>query len=244
MTTGSPDLTIDSVSVAFGPVLALERASATLPPGTVTGLIGPNGSGKSTLIRTIAGVIRPRSGRVLYRGEPLNLRRTSVAHVPQAREVDWDFPLSACDVVMMGRYRRIGWLRRPGRAERERVETALAEVGLYGLGDRHICQFSGGQQQRIFLARALVQQPEIVLLDEPMTGIDVTTRRAINDLIRRFADQGAVVLLATHDLDEVQTVCDRLICLNRRVVAAGPIESVYTPEILRATFGGQVAVFS
>jgi len=164
--------------------------------------------------------------------------------VPQAEEVNWDFPLSAHDVVMMGCYPDVGWLRRPGAAEQQRVRAALGRLGLAELDERHISQFSGGQQQRIFLARALVQEPRIVLLDEPLTGVDVANRAVLHTMLREWADAGCVVLMATHDLDEVRDICDAVLCLKRRVVAYGPTATTFTPDILRATFGGQVAVFT
>jgi manganese/zinc/iron transport system ATP- binding protein len=209
----------------------------------VTGLIGPNGGGKSSLIKTVAGVLSPSEGRVMFEGAPLRQSRTRIAYVPQAREVNWDFPLSALDLVLMGRSREIGWVRRPGAADRERAEAALERLGLAGAGGRHISQFSGGQQQRLFLARALVQDPQIVLLDEPLTGLDVTTRAIIHELVREAAANGAAVLIASHDLEEVRVICDRLICVNREVLASGPTDEVFTPATLRATFGGRVAVF-
>lgn len=236
-------LQFDGLTVSYGHVVALREVTAGVEPGTVVGLIGPNGSGKSTLIKAVAGVVRPRAGEILYAGRPLRQERTRIAYVPQAREVDWDFPLSARDAVLMGRYRSVGWFRRPGRGDRALADGALGELGLDGLGDRHISQFSGGQQQRIFLARALVQEPEIVLFDEPMTGVDVGTRATINEKIRAFADAGAIVLLATHDLQEVQAVCDSLLCLRTEMVAYGPVDEVFHPDILRRAFGGQLAIF-
>lgn len=166
-----------------------------------------------------------------------------VAFVPQREEVNWDFPVTARDVVLMGRYAALGWLRRPGRDDRERADAALERLGLGGLGHRHISQFSGGQQQRIFLARALVQEPRLVLLDEPFTGIDVQNRAIFHELIRGFAAGGVSVLVATHDLDEVRETTTHVLCLNRDMVAFGPTRTTFTPANLRATFGGQVAVF-
>jgi len=239
-----PTLELHDVSVRYGQLLALEHVSVQMPSGAVTGLIGPNGSGKSTLIKTIAGEITTHDGELTWDGQPLDRRRTRIAYVPQARGVDWDFPLSALDVVLMGRSRAAGWFGRYSDADRAAALAALDRLGCSGAAGRHISQFSGGQQQRLFLARALVQEPEIVLLDEPMTGLDVTTRQITHDLVLEFAAGGAAVIIATHDLEEVRSLCDRLVCLNRRVVAHGPTEAVFTPEILRATFGGQVAVFA
>lgn len=237
-------LVITDLSVAYGALVALSSVTATIEPGTVVGVIGPNGGGKSTLLKAIAGIAQPRSGSISLGGKRLRQRDAHIAYVPQSEEVNWDFPLSAHDVVMMGRYRSIGWGRLPGKEDARQVDAALERVGLAGLGDRHISQFSGGQQQRIFLARALVQRPEIVLLDEPMTGIDVRNRSVLHDMIREFGASGAIVLVATHDLDEVQQNTDTILCVNQRMIAYGPTRTTFTPENMRATFGGQVAIFA
>ncbi len=217
--------------------------NARVPPGAITGVIGPNGSGKSTLLKAVAGVLRPHGGEVLLDGAPMRGQAAHIAFVPQREEVNWDFPVTARDVVLMGRYASLGWLRRPGRDDRARTDAALERLGLGGLGHRHISQFSGGQQQRIFLARALVQEPRLVLLDEPFTGIDVQNRAIFHELIRGFAAGGVSVLVATHDLDEVRETTTHVLCLNRDMVAFGPTPTTFTPANLRATFGGQVAVF-
>lgn len=242
--TGGKALKLQNLSVAYGQTVALEDVRATVDSGTVVGVIGPNGSGKSTLLKAIAGVLEPQAGRILYGDSPLRQSETSIAYVPQSDEVSWDFPLSIRDVVMMGRYRSIGWLRRPGAGDRQRVDAALARLGLEEMADRHISQCSGGQQQRIFLARTLVQDPDIVLFDEPTTGIDAANREILHGMIGDFANAGAIVLVATHDLDEVQHVSDTILCLNRRMVAYGPTATTFTPETLRAAFGGKIAVFT
>lgn len=243
MNEASPLLQLNGVGVHYGANAALLGVQASVPTGAVLGLIGPNGSGKSTLLKTIAGVLKPSAGEILLKGEPIRNSASSVAFVPQREEVNWDFPVSAKDVVLMGSYRSLGWLRRPGSADRERAEAALARLGLAGMEHRHISQFSGGQQQRVFLARAMVQDPRVVLLDEPFTGVDVKNRAVFHEAIREFAQRGITVLIATHDLDEVRETTDLVMCLNRRMVAFGPTESTFTPSNLRATFGGQVAVF-
>lgn len=236
-------LSIEHLTVRYGHILALDDVSVEIPGGAVTGIIGPNGGGKSTLIKSIAGEVPGFKGSLLVDGRPLDRKRTRIAYVPQAREVNWDFPLSARDLVMMGRSRDLGWFRWPSPSDEEAVEAALERLGLGGAGDRHISQFSGGQQQRLFLARAVVQQPDIVLLDEPMTGLDVMTRETIHAMIAEFVAAGAVVILATHDLEEVQILCDHLLCLDHRVVAFGPTATTYTSDNMRATFRGRVAVF-
>ncbi len=236
-------LTVEDLSVRYNHIQALDAVSVRFQSGSVTGIIGPNGGGKSTLIKAIAGEVTDTSGRIQVEGKRLDRTRTRIAYVPQAREVNWDFPLSARDLVMMGRARDIGWFRWPRATDIAAVDAALDRLGLAGCGERHISQFSGGQQQRLFLARAVVQHPAIVLLDEPMTGLDVTTRETIHGLIAEFVASGAAVIMATHDLDEVQAICDHLICLDRRGIAAGPTPTTFNADNLRATFGGRIAVF-
>lgn len=230
--------------MSYGALVALHGVSMSVEPGNVVGVIGPNGSGKSTLLKAIAGIVPVRHGSIDLHGSRLRQRGASIAYVPQSDDVNWDFPLSAHDVVLMGSYPAIGWLRRPTRDDRHRADAALERVGLSGMQQRHISQFSGGQQQRIFLARAIVQRPKIVLLDEPMTGIDVRNRTVLHDMIREFSASGAIVMMSTHDLDEVQQLSDSILCLNRRMVAYGPTAETFTPDNLRAAFGGQVAIFT
>ncbi|MCC6383061.1 MAG: ABC transporter ATP-binding protein [Dehalococcoidia bacterium] len=236
-------LAVEGLVAGYGRGFQLAGVSFRVEPGSVVGVIGPNGSGKSTLLKAIAGVLPRSAGRITLAGESLRRFAARVAFVPQREEVNWEFPVTANDVVLMGRYRATGWLRWPGPGERRRAEEALAELGLAGMGGRHISAFSGGQQQRVFLARALVQDPLVVLLDEPFTGVDAANRAVFHEAIQRFARAGAVVLMATHDLDEVTAACSHVCCLNQRLVAFGPTATTYTPATLRATFGGRVAVF-
>jgi ABC-type Mn2+/Zn2+ transport system ATPase subunit len=235
---------VEGVETGYPGGFTLAGVSFRAGPGDIVGVIGPNGGGKSTLLKAIAGVLPLHAGTITLGGESIRKYAARVAFVPQREEVNWDFPVTARDVVLMGRYRSAGWLRRPGRHDRARAEAALERLGLGGMGDRHISQFSGGQQQRIFLARALVQEPLVVLLDEPFTGVDAPNREVFNEAIRDFASAGVLVLMATHDLDEVVATCTHVCCVNRRLVAFGPTATTYTPSILRATFGGQVAVFA
>lgn len=237
-------LVLNDVEAGYGSTFVLSGISFRAARGEVVGLIGPNGGGKSTLLKAIAGVIPLRSGTVAFDGRPLRDLTGRVAFVPQRDDVNWEFPATALDVVLMGRYRSAGWLRRPGRKDRELAREALARLGLEGKEGRHISQFSGGQQQRIFLARAMVQDPVIVLLDEPFTGIDQANRELFHAAIRDFAERGCVILMATHDLDEVASACSSVACINNRLVAFGPTETTYTAEVLRTTFGGRVAVFA
>ncbi|MGI8925269.1 MAG: metal ABC transporter ATP-binding protein [Tepidiformaceae bacterium] len=237
-------LEVHELSVGYGSVFQMDGIAFAAAPGDIVGVIGPNGGGKSTLLKAIAGVLPPRRGQILLGGDEARAHASEIAFVPQREEVNWDFPVTALDVALMGRYRSAGWFRRPSGAERARARAALEQLGLAGMGGRHISQFSGGQQQRIFLARAMAQEPRVVLLDEPFTGIDAENRAVFHGAIADFAAAGVVVLMATHDLDEVSETCTHVCCLNRRLVAYGPTATTYTPEVLRATFGGQVAVFS
>ncbi|MGE3077082.1 MAG: metal ABC transporter ATP-binding protein [Dehalococcoidia bacterium] len=241
--SASNALVLRDLSVSYGSVTAVAGVDANVPAGVVVGIIGPNGSGKSTLLKAIAGVLPLASGDVLLGGQPIRARAARIAYVPQREEVNWDFPVSAHDVVLMGRYRSIGWLKWPGSDDRSRANSALERLGLGGMGHRHISQFSGGQQQRVFLARAMVQDPDLVLLDEPFTGIDVTNREVFHSAIREFANAGVTVLVATHDLDEVRATTDYVLCLNREMTAFGPTAETFNPDTLRRTFGGQIAVF-
>ena len=238
-------LSVRDLDLGYSSGFRLSGVSFDAAPGDVVGLIGPTGSGKSTLLKAIAGVLQPRAGTIELGGRPLRTLAARIAFVPQREDVNWDFPVTARDVVRMGRFRPTGWLRWPGRDDNARVETALHRLGLGGMSGRHISQFSGGQQQqRIFLARAMVQDPLVVLLDEPFTGIDAENREVFHGAIRDFASSGAIVLMATHDLDEVAATCSHVGCLNGRLVAYGPTAETFTPAILRATFGGRVAVFA
>ncbi|OAI40764.1 hypothetical protein AYO38_05200 [bacterium SCGC AG-212-C10] len=214
-------LRLEGVRVGYGSTFQLSGVSFAAGPGDVVGLIGPNGGGKSTVLKAIAGVLRTLSGSIQLQGQPIRTVADRVAFVPQREEVNWDFPVTAEDVVLMGRYRKTGWLRRPGKADRMLADAALERMGLAGLGSRHISQFSGGQQQRIFLARAIVQEPSVVLLDEPFTGIDAENRAILHTIIQGFSRDGVIVLMATHDLDEVTTTCTAVCCLNRRQVCEG-----------------------
>lgn len=237
-------LRLHGIAAGYGYALAIRDVTADIPPGTVVGVIGPNGAGKSTLLKAIAGVLPLRSGAVELEGQDVRSHPDRVAFVPQREEVNWEFPVTARDVVLMGRYRSLGWLRWPGRADRRRAQDALDHLGLGGMGGRHISQFSGGQQQRVFLARALVQQPRAVLLDEPFTGIDAPNRAIFHGVIRDLSSSGVIVLVATHDLEEVRSTTDAVLCVNRRMIAYGPTSETFTPGVLRATFGGEVAVFA
>ncbi len=235
-------LEVAGLTTGFGTTFVLSDVTFAAPLGSVVGIIGPNGSGKSTLLKAIAGVLPLRSGAILLDGAPLRSQPLAVAFVPQREQVNWDFPVTALDVVLMGRYRRTGWVRRPGRGDRDLAMQALATLGLAGKEHRHISEFSGGQQQRIFLARAVVQQPRLVLLDEPFTGVDAENRAVLHRVIADLAARGAIVLMATHDLDEVTSTCSHVAAMRGRLVAYGPTRETFVEPVLRATFGGEIAL--
>ncbi|TJZ86197.1 manganese/iron ABC transporter ATP-binding protein [Paracoccus hibiscisoli] len=224
---------------------ALAKASFTVPQGSVTALVGVNGAGKSTLFKALMDLLPHASGRVQILGLPVRqaLAGNMVAYVPQAEEVDWTFPVLVQDVVMMGRYGHMGFLRRPRAADRQAVTNALTRVGLTDMRDRQIGELSGGQKKRVFLARALAQEARVILLDEPFTGVDVQTEQTIITLLRQMRDEGRVMLVSTHDLGSVPEYCDRVVLVKGTVLASGPTETTFTPANLRQAFGGTLRHF-
>jgi manganese/zinc/iron transport system ATP- binding protein len=235
-------LHVEDLTVSYDRQPALWDIDLDIPPGVLAGIVGPNGAGKSTLIKAVLGLVVPVAGHVRLFGQRYRDIRRAVAYVPQRSTVDWDFPATVLDVVTMGLYGRLGWLRRPGRAERVAALEALEQVAMRDYAGRQINQLSGGQQQRVFIARALVQQADIYFLDEPMAGVDATTERAIVEILKGLRDAGRTVVVVHHDLQTVRSYFDWLVMLNLRVVAQGPVEAVYTAENLRAAYGGQVAL--
>ncbi|MAR71986.1 MULTISPECIES: metal ABC transporter ATP-binding protein [unclassified Halomonas] len=239
-----PDLAlhVEDLTVSYHGKPVLWDIDFDVPPGVMAAIVGPNGAGKSTLIKSILGLVPSVAGHVTLHGRPYRQARRRVGYVPQRSTVDWDFPTTAQDVVGMGLYGRLGWLRRPGRRERHEAMQALEMVGMDGFADRQISQLSGGQQQRVFLARALVQKADVYFLDEPMAGVDATTERAIVDILRRLRDQGKTVIVVHHDLQTVRSYFDWMLMLNVRVIAQGPVNDVYTADNLRRAYGGQIAL--
>ena len=219
---------------------ALFDTSFEIPTGTVTALVGVNGAGKSTLFKAIMGFVPIAKGTITLLGRDVGeaLRQNMVAYVPQSEEVDWAFPVLVEDVVMMGRYGHMGWLRRPSSVDHEAVDAALDRVGMSEYRKRQIGELSGGQRKRVFLARALAQDGQIILLDEPFTGVDVKTEEQIVALLRELRDEGRVMLVSTHNLGSVPEFCDRTILVKRTVLAFGPTETTFTPENLEVAFGG------
>jgi manganese/iron transport system ATP-binding protein len=240
------DLRVDHVTVRYpNGQEALRDASFVLTGGTICGLVGVNGSGKSTLFKAIMDFVRPVSGQVLIGGRPVRaaLRDNLVAYVPQAEEVDWSFPVSVWDVVMMGRYGYMNFLRIPCAEDRQIVQESLARVGMADFQERQIGELSGGQKKRVFLARALAQRSRVILLDEPFTGVDVKTETAIIELLRVLRGEGHLMLVSTHNLGSVPEFCDQVVLVNRTVLAAGPTDQVFTVDNLTRAFGGVLRHF-
>jgi manganese transport system ATP-binding protein len=234
-------ITVDNISVTYSNArLALYNASCYVQPGTITGLVGPNGGGKSTLFKAIMGFLSPSQGRVHLDGLSVAKaqKQQLMAYVPQSDDVDWNFPISVFEVVMMGRYGHMNRLRIPSREDRRIVMESLERVGMSEFRQVQIGELSGGQKKRAFLARSLAQRSQVILLDEPFTGVDVKTEKRIVNLLLQLRDEGHTVLVSTHDLASISTFCDRVILINQTILAAGTTAETFTPENLSMTFGG------
>jgi len=246
MSAARPLVAVEGLSVVYSNGnVAVEGASFTLDAGSICALVGINGSGKSTLFKTLMGFVQPSRGKVTIDGGPVIAARkqNQIAYVPQTEEVDWNFPVSVRDVVLMGRYGRMNFLRIPGAGDKRIARESLERVEMWELRRRQIGELSGGQKKRVFLARALAQQGRILLLDEPFTGVDVKTEAAIIDLLRELRASGHLILVSTHNLGAVPEYCDHAVILNRRVLAAGPLAEVFTEENLTEAFGGRLRHF-
>ncbi len=237
-----PVIELDGVRVAYRGRVALEDIHLKVHCGERVAVIGPNGAGKTTLFKAILGLVPLSAGRIRLFGGEVKRGCMRVGYVPQREAVNWDFPITVAEVVMLGRYGRLGWLRQPDAADWAAVYEALAQVEMEAFAERQIGQLSAGQQQRVFIARALAQEAEVLLLDEPFTGVDVTTQHTLFELIAHFRRKGCAVLVATHDLNTVMGNFDRVLCLNRRAVAYGPPEEVFNASVLSETYGGQLVV--
>lgn len=243
---GMASIAVEGVTVRYANgVTAVTDASFALGAGTICALVGINGSGKSTLFKTLMGFLKPARGSVSIAGLPVGqaLKRGLVAYVPQAEEVDWTFPVLVEDVVMMGRYGHMGLLRIARQADREAVDQALARVNMLEFRTRQIGELSGGQRKRVFLARALAQGGQVILLDEPFTGVDVKTEDAIVALMRELRDEGRLMLVSTHNLGSIPDFCDQVVIINRTVLAAGPTATTFTHDNLQRAFGGALRHF-
>ncbi|HGJ5873109.1 MULTISPECIES: manganese/iron ABC transporter ATP-binding protein [Arsenophonus] len=236
-----PNLIVDNATVTYSNGhTAIYDASFNITGGTICALVGVNGSGKSTLFKTIMGLVSPTKGRVTLNNAAIKtaLKQNIIAYVPQTEEVDWNFPVLVADVVMMGRYSKMGFLRIPSQQDKRIVADAIARVDLTGLEQRQIGELSGGQKKRVFLARALAQEGKVLLLDEPFTGVDVKTENAIIELLRSLRSNGYLILVSTHNLGSVPEFCDQVILVNRTILASGPIETTFTQKNLQLAFGG------
>jgi len=239
--TASTALEIDDLTVAYNSRPAIWDIDLRVPEGVLMAIIGPNGAGKSTLIKAALKLIPRAAGTVQFYGQPYEQVRGLVGYVPQRGSVDWDFPTTVLDVVTMGLYGRLGWMRRPGQKEQAAAMHALEQVGMQDLAERQISQLSGGQQQRTFLARALVQDARIYLMDEPFAAVDAVTERAIITILRELRARGKTVVVVHHDLQTAAEYFDWVTLLNVEVVASGPIAETFTADNLRQTYGGRVA---
>ncbi len=241
-----PGIAINDITVAYrNGTTALKHASFTSPRGSITALVGVNGAGKSTIFKAIMGFVPLAGGSISILGETGRQaqRQNRIAYVPQAEEVDWNFPVLVEDVVMMGRFGHMNLLRIPRPVDHLKVAAALARVDMTGFAKRQIGELSGGQKKRVFLARALAQEGEVILLDEPFTGVDVKTEDAIIALLRALRDEGKVILVSTHNLGSVPEFCDRTVLVKGTVLASGPTEEVFTREKLEEAFGGVLRHF-
>lgn len=239
--TATPALAVHGLTVCYGHASALFSVDYTAPAGAMNAIVGPNGAGKSTLIKAALGIVPRVSGGILFFGQPLPRVRNRVAYIPQRAAIDWSFPATAYDVVAMGMYRQLGWLAPWRRPHRQQVLHCLDQVGMQGFAHHQIGQLSGGQQQRVFMARALAQQADLYILDEPFSGVDAATERAIATLLRRLTDGGKTVICVHHDLSTVADYFQFGLLLNVRNVASGPIRYIFTPENVQETYGGQLA---
>ena len=242
--SSSSPLSVHAMTVAYDRKPVLWDVDYDAPAGRLVAIVGPNGAGKSTLIKGCLGLVPLASGVIEYWGRPLEEVRPRIGYVPQRESVDWEFPVSALDVTLMGRYGRIGWCRPIGRGHRAAARRCLERVGLAGLEHRQIDQLSGGQQQRVFLARALAQEADLYFMDEPFAGVDAATERAIVEVLRELRDSGRTVIVVHHDLQSVPEYFDEVLLLNMRVVAAGPIEQAFTRENLQKTYGGRLTLLA
>ncbi len=235
---------VNDLTVAYNDRPVLWDVDLQVPSGVLMAIAGPNGAGKTTLLKSILGLVRPAAGRIFIHGAPYREQRHMVAYVPQRGSVDWDFPTQVLDVVMMGTYGKLGWLKRPGQKQRGVAMQCLERVGMADFHHRQISQLSGGQQQRVFLARALAQEAQVYLMDEPFQGVDATTERAIIELLRDLRTQGRTVVVVHHDLQTIPEYFDWLALINVRRIASGPVSQVFIPDYLRQTYGGRVAFLS
>lgn len=245
MTKSTPQpaaFSAQQLAVNYDKTPVLWDVTLSVPPGHLVGIVGPNGAGKSTLIKTAMGLLKPIAGKAEFFGQPLKDVRQRVAYVPQRESVDWDFPITVRELVLMGRYGRLGLLQWPRSADYEAVDDYLEMLDMSAYRDRQISELSGGQQQRVFIARALLQEADLYFMDEPFAGIDMASESVIMQLLRDLRTQGKTVLVVHHDLATVESYFDWIIMLNMRLVACGPVREAFTPDTLNLTFGKSYAL--
>ncbi len=235
-------LKVTQLSVAYDKKIVLDKASFQVPCGHLTAIIGPNGAGKSTLLKAILNQLPNKVGHVSILEQPFKAKKLVVGYVPQRNAVDWDFPTTAIDVVLMGRYGHRGLFKRPTKEDQQLAMDALKSVGMDDFAKSSIGQLSGGQQQRVFLARALAQNPEVYFLDEPFAGVDIATEKTIIDILKGLQSKGKSIFVVHHDLQTVEEYFDYTILLNKTIIAAGPTENVFTPALLQQTYGGKLFI--
>lgn len=240
--TAQVSVEVHDVTVAYHRKPVLWDVDVSFPERKLIAIVGPNGAGKSTLLKAILGLVPLASGQVRIFGKPFKQARSLIGYVPQRETVDWDFPVDALDVVLMGRYGRLGWIRRPGKSDREAAMEALRKVGMQDFASRQISQLSGGQQQRVFLARALAQDAMIYFMDEPFAGVDAATEKAIVGVLRELRSSGRTVIAVHHDLQTVPEYFDEVVLLNMRLVAAGPVSTTFNRANLQRTYGGRLTI--
>lgn len=228
---------VEDMTVAYEKKPVLWDIDLKIPKGVLMAIVGPNGAGKSTLIKAMLDLVKPISGKVLFNGADYHSQRRYIGYVPQRESVDWDFPTSVFDVVLMGTYGQIGWIKRPGRKEKEKALDAIKKVGMEEFIDRQISQLSGGQQQRVFLARALVQDADIYFMDEPLQGVDARTEKAIIRILKELRTNGKTVVVVHHDLQTVQEYFDWVTLLNTKIIKYGRVEEVFNEDNLKITYG-------
>jgi len=233
-------ISVRDLTVSYGENVALRRVSFDIDAGGLVGIIGPNGAGKTTLMRAMLGLLPVDRGTVKIFGDEVARQRKWTAYVPQRNVIDWDFPISVSETVLLGTYPHLGLFRRPGRVEREWARECLAQVGMAEYADRQIGALSGGQQQRVFIARALAQRARLFFLDEPFVGIDATSESIIVDILHRLRDEGKTLLVVQHDLAKVHDYFDDVLLINKELVGYGPPQQVFTPDILATVFAAQM----
>lgn len=231
---------VHDLTVAYNKKPVLWNVDFAIPEGNIVAIIGPNGAGKSTLLKASFGLVEKLSGWVKFFGQSLEKVRNKIAYVPQRESVDWDFPATVFDVALMGRYGRLGWFKRPSAKDKKITLDCLEKVGMLEFKDRHISDLSGGQQQRVFIARALAQEADLYFLDEPFSGVDVATQKAIVKLLKELAREGKTALVVHHDIQTINEYFDWAAMLNVRLVACGPLKEVFNAENLNETYGGRL----